>query len=271
MVKPAHKVGFLFSDSKVVKQMKKKYLSLVIIVCLFLAIFVVGCEAERRKVKPPVTKPTAKKPTAPAKKSAEKPKAVEEDRRAAGEEIARVTRVIDGDTIEVLLGQRKEKVRYIGINTPEPNQPFGSEASQKNRELVEGKEVRLVKDVSERDKYGRLLRYVYVGDIFINAELVKLGYANAFTYPPDVKYSELFVQLEREAREKQVGLWAPEEKPTQPVQGQFVGNKRSKKLHNLAHSQCQGYVNQMSESNKVFFDSEEAGIRAGYAPCKRCD
>lgn len=243
--------------------MKKKYLSLIVIVCLFLAIFAIGCEAEKREAKPPVTEPTAEKPTAPAKKSAEKPEAVEE--------IAKVTRVIDGDTIEVLLGQRKEKVRYIGINTPESNQPFGPEASQKNRELVEGKEIRLVKDVSERDKYGRLLRYVCVGDIFINAELVKLGYANAFTYPPDVKYSNLFVQLEREAREKQVGLWAPEEKPAQPAQGQFVGNKRSKKLHNLAHSQCQGYVNRMSESNKVFFDSEEAGIAAGYVPCKKCD
>jgi micrococcal nuclease len=121
-----------------------------------------------------------------------------------------VSRVIDGDTIEL---QNGEKVRYIGIDTPETIDPrkvvqcFGKEASAKNKELVEGKEVRLEKDISERDKYGRLLRYVYVGDVFVNEKLVAEGYAHAFTYPPDVKFSQLFLEKERLARENKLGLW----------------------------------------------------------------
>ncbi|MFC1988661.1 thermonuclease family protein [Chloroflexota bacterium] len=105
-------------------------------------------------------------------------------------------------------------VRYIGMNTPETvhptigEEPYGQEASAKNKELVEGKIVRLEKDVSETDQYGRLLRYVYVDDVFVNAELVRLGYAQVSTYPPDVKYQDLFLQLQREAMEAGRGLWA---------------------------------------------------------------
>lgn len=128
--------------------------------------------------------------------------------------VAQVVRVIDGDTIEVSMNGRTYTVRYIGMDTPEtvdpnkPVQPFGVEASNKNKELVSGKTIRLEKDVSETDRYGRLLRYVYVGDLFVNAELVKLGYAQVATYPPDVKYVDLFLQLQREARETGRGLWA---------------------------------------------------------------
>lgn len=124
--------------------------------------------------------------------------------------LEKVTRVIDGDTIEITGGI---KVRYIGINTPETVAPrkavecFGKAASDKNKELVLGKEVRLEKDVSETDKYGRLLRYVYVGDIFVNDTLVKDGYARSSTYPPDVKYQDMFLQSEKYARENNLGLW----------------------------------------------------------------
>lgn len=136
---------------------------------------------------------------------------------------AQVIRVIDGDTIEVNIDGQIYKLRYIGIDTPETvhptrgEEPCGKEASDKNRELVEGKVVRLEKDISETDKYGRLLRYVYVGDIFINAELVKLGYAQVATYPPDVKYQDLFLQLQREAREAGRGCWGFEEETTEPI------------------------------------------------------
>lgn len=122
-----------------------------------------------------------------------------------------VTKVIDGDTIEIEGGKR---VRYIGIDTPETEDPrrkvqcFGQEAYQKNKELVEGKEVRLEKDVSEKDKYGRLLRYVYIGDVFVNDYLVREGYARASSFPPDVKYQEQFRQAEKEAREQNRGLWS---------------------------------------------------------------
>jgi len=123
---------------------------------------------------------------------------------------AQVTRVIDGDTIDVTIYGQSYRVRYIGIDTPEvyPNEePYGLEATLKNRELVEGKTVTLEKDISETDKYGRLLRYVYVDDLFVNGELVRLGYAEAVSYPPDVKYQEVLSELEREARDEGRGLW----------------------------------------------------------------
>ena len=123
-------------------------------------------------------------------------------------ETATVTRVIDGDTIVIATGQR---VRYIGIDTPEvyPQlEAYGSEAWLANRKLVEGKKVRLERDVSETDKYGRLLRYVYVDDTFVNAELVRQGLAEAKAYPPDTKYQDLLEQLESEARQAGRGMWA---------------------------------------------------------------
>lgn len=121
-----------------------------------------------------------------------------------------VTRVIDGDTIELSIGQ---KVRYIGIDTPEtvdprkPVQCFGQEAKEENKKLVEGKIVRLEKDVSETDKFGRLLRYVYVDSVFVNDYLVRNGFSYAAAFPPDVKYSKQFVQAQEEARINNRGLW----------------------------------------------------------------
>ncbi len=102
-------------------------------------------------------------------------------------------------------------MRYIGIDTPEIHpdlEAFGIEAWQANRKLVEGKEVRLEQDISETDKYGRLLRYVWVDDILVEAELVRLGLARAKAYPPDTKYQNYLEQMEVEAREASRGMWA---------------------------------------------------------------
>ena len=121
---------------------------------------------------------------------------------------ARVTQVIDGDTISIEGGYH---VRYIGIDTPETHpvlEAYGMEALEANRELVEGKEVRLERDVSERDRYGRLLRYVYVDGIFVNAELVRQGLAEAKAYPPDIEYQDSLEELEAEARQAGRGIWA---------------------------------------------------------------
>ena len=124
---------------------------------------------------------------------------------------AQVTRIIDGDTIEVLISGKTFTVRYIGMDTPETGETLFQAATDKNAEMVSGKIVRLEKDVSEVDKMDnpRLLRYVYIGDIFVNAELVRLGYARATPYPPDVKYESLFSTLENEAKAAQLGMWAP--------------------------------------------------------------
>ncbi len=128
--------------------------------------------------------------------------------------LAKVTAIIDGDTIEVDLGEGNiKRVRYIGIDTPEsvdPRQPvqcFSKEATAKNKELVESGIVGLEKDVSETDRYGRLLRYVYMGDLLINHVLVAEGYAHASSYPPDVKHQDRLKQAEQEARSANKGLW----------------------------------------------------------------
>lgn len=119
---------------------------------------------------------------------------------------AKVTKVIDGDTIEIEGGKR---VRYIGMNTPEieNNECYASEASEVNRKLVLGKTVKLEKDVSETDKYGRLLRYIYLDNQMINDELVKFGSAKIETVPPDTKYKNEFLQSQTYAKENKLGLW----------------------------------------------------------------
>jgi micrococcal nuclease len=115
-----------------------------------------------------------------------------------------VVRVIDGDTIVINGG---DHVRYIGIDSPETDEFYYSEASQLNADLVAGKQVRLESDVTDKDKYGRLLRYVYVGDIFVNAEMVRQGCAWSTAYPPDVKYQVYLEAMEKEAREVKRGFW----------------------------------------------------------------
>ncbi len=130
-------------------------------------------------------------------------------------EKAYVSKVVDGDTIELENGQ---KVRYIGLDTPEtvdPRRPvgcFGKEASNRNKGLVEGKIVILQKDISDTDKYGRLLRYIYLPledktTLFVNDYLIREGFAKSSTYPPDVKFTDRFKQAEEEARSNNRGLW----------------------------------------------------------------
>ena len=116
-----------------------------------------------------------------------------------------VVRVIDGDTIVIEGGAR---VRYIGIDAPElPEEPLSVEATDGNREMVEGRVVVLEKDVRDRDDYGRLLRYVWSDGVMVNAELVRLGYARSRSYPPDVKHQDLLDRMEDEARAGGLGLW----------------------------------------------------------------
>jgi len=134
---------------------------------------------------------------------------------------AQVVEVVDGDTIKVEIDGEVHTVRYIGIDAPEtehPSEPvewMGPEATDANRELVEGKTVYLEKDVSETDQYGRWLRYVFLADgTFVNAKLVEMGYAQAATYPPDVDYQAVLREREQEAREAERGLWGST--PTPP-------------------------------------------------------
>lgn len=130
--------------------------------------------------------------------------------------VGRVVKIVDGDTIHVQVGATREKVRYIGVDTPETKHPakglecYGQNASDFNARLVDGEQVRLVRDVEERDRYGRLLAYVHrVRDgLFVNAELIRAGYAQPLAIAPDVRFAERFADLAREAREQGRGLWA---------------------------------------------------------------
>lgn len=134
-------------------------------------------------------------------------------------EMANVLEVVDGDTIKVDIGGKGFTVRYIGMDTPEtvdPRRPvgcFGKEASNENKGLVGGKQVLLQKDVSEKDKFGRLLRYVFLpldnGKLlFVNDYLVREGFAKVLTYPPDVKFTQDFLEAQRTARQEKRGLWS---------------------------------------------------------------
>jgi micrococcal nuclease len=133
--------------------------------------------------------------------------------QATPPQTARVVAIIDGDTINVDLQGQRERVCDIGINTPETKhptrgiEPYGPEAAEANTRLVAGQTVRLELDVEGRDRYGRLLAYVSVGEVMVNAELIRQGYAQVATFPPNVKYQELFLRLQREAREAKRGLW----------------------------------------------------------------
>ena len=186
-----------------------------------------GCAAEGGAVGPAPANPEPTKPVAAPPESPPPDRtaaAVPVKEKAPGLPAARVTRVVDGDTIHVALNGRDETVRLIGVDTPEtvhpekPVEPYGPEASAFTKSRLNGKTVYLEFDVQERDKYGRLLAYVWLdepGEItdaeirmkMINAILLLEGYAQLLTVPPNVKYADHFVRYQREAREAGKGLW----------------------------------------------------------------
>lgn len=186
---------------------------------------------------------------------------------------ALITQIVDGDTIEVSINGGIYRLRYIGIDSPEPTstnncmRDVARWATDKNRELVGGKKVSLEKDISETDKYGRLLRYVYIGGLMVNAELVRLGYAQAMPYPPDLKYQDLFSKLQEEAKLKKLVIWgACIPNPPPPEKGLYVGSTKSDKYH---YPSC-FWAKQISTSNEVWFASKEDAQSRGYVPCKVC-
>ncbi len=198
-----------------------------------------------------------------------------------------VTRVVDGDTIEIEGGL---KVRYIGVDTPETVHPnkevecFGVEASNQNKFLVEGKMVRLEKDITDMDRYGRLLRYVYVGDVFVNLKLVQDGYAKSYTYAPDVKYQELFLEAQQKARSENKGLWGGcGDKIVETEKENIV------KVENSGDCNIKGNINSVGEKiyhlpncasynqtkideirGEKWFCTEKEAVDAGWVRAKNC-
>lgn len=220
-----------------------------------------------------------------------------------------VERVIDGDTIVVSGGQ---KVRLILVDTPETKHPtkgveyFGKEASAYTTSKLAGKTVYLQKDVSETDKYGRLLRYVWlarpssnepsdseVAKLCFNSILLENGYGKLATFPPDVKYADFFRTRQHIAMNNGYGLWGeggadptepvvkpqpkkPDAKPkqqgktkvynTSPINASYIGNSNTGKFHKRGCSS----VRRMSPGNMVGFSSRGAALSQGYSPCGRC-
>ena len=137
--------------------------------------------------------------TAIAGISADESPSVASESAAGKSEIAQVTRVIDGDTIDVLLNGKTERIRYVQINTPERDEPCFAESTQANADLVADKTVRLVHSEKLTDPFGRLLHYVYVGDIMVERVLVEQGFAEVVLYPPNDRHYDEFLRLETEA------------------------------------------------------------------------
>ena len=212
---------------------------------------------------------------------------------------AKVLSVVDGDTLKVLLGGKTEKVRLVLVDTPETKHPkkgvqfYGKEASAFTTRELTGKTVYLQKDVSERDRYGRLLAYVWTAlpssenpskdeilKYCFNARLLQDGYARLATFPPDVKYVDVFRPLEASARERGAGLWAnptgveekanpPKKKVATPQglvgQGTIRGNRNSR----IYHMPGQQSYDKVSPKNIVYFETEQQAQAAGYRPAKR--
>jgi|LSQX01.1.fsa_nt_gb micrococcal nuclease len=190
----------------------------------------------------------------------------------------RVIRVVDGDTVEVNIQGTKEKVRLIGVDTPETvhptigEEPYGIEASDFTKEKLTDQTVELEFDVEERDRYGRLLAYVWLDGEMFNEVLLSDGYAQIATYPPNVRYVERFQTAQQEAREAERGLWGVIDE--EPVTAQkerlessnWLGNANTKKFH---YPDCQ-HGQKTKSYNQVWFDSRQEAIDAGYEPCGSC-
>jgi len=186
---------------------------------------------------------------------------------AVADSFCRVRWVDDGDTVVLADGRR---VRYTGINAPEvahedrPQERFGPEARDFNRKLVLKKNVRLEFDRKKYDQYGRVLAYLFLQDgTFVNAELVKGGYAYYVFRRPNTKYDSLLLRLQREAMAKRVGMW--ERFPDQG--GPFLGNRHSRRFHRMACPFGKG----TSPKHRITFKTKYDAFRAGYSPCKRCN
>jgi micrococcal nuclease len=186
-----------------------------------------------------------------------------------------VTQVVDGDTIRVGRGWRNTTVQLLGVDTPEtvhPNKPiefFGPEASEFTRETLKGKKVYLEFEPSNRvDSYSRLLAYVHLEDgTLFNARLIKEGYARVIA-PFHFRYYDEFHKYEQEARAAGIGIWSTKAKTLQvpsEVYGKIIGNKRKK----IYHLPGQASYHRIEERNRVYFNSEEEAVGAGYRKAKR--
>ena len=176
----------------------------------------------------------------------------------------KVKDVIDGDSI---LLENGETVRYIGIDAPEMFQPFFQEAKDTNEAMVDRKIIRLELEYDKGDTRnytdGRLLAYVYVGDLFVNAQLIKKGLARLYPFRSHPTYIDSFCFLQTQARKAKVGIWSI---PVPEKEEYYLWNKRSFRFHRPS---CK-YALQMAERNKIVFKTKEEALDSCYSPCREC-
>jgi micrococcal nuclease len=177
-----------------------------------------------------------------------------------------VNKIINGDTIQLDTG---EIVKYIGIEAPELNMKeggpefFARQASRQNQRLVLLKKVRLEFDKEKKDSEGRMLAYVFVKNVFVNAELIKLGYAKTNIVPPNDKYKNMFLDYEKKAKQSEKGLWQEAKKDTETF---YIGNKRSYAFHRPS---C-NLIDKIPEKSKIIFRNRADAIKVGFIPDKMC-
>jgi micrococcal nuclease len=211
-----------------------------------------------------------------------------------------VVRVVDGDTIIVDIDGTEERVRFIGVDTPESVHPdqsknveYGEIASEFTKSMLEDQSVTLEYDVQERDRYGRVLAYVYLDGEMFNKTLLEEGHAQVATYPPNVKYVEDFTAIQEKARDEEKGIWAyeafegsvgsegsaaSEEKNNEEKQTEeqaslgaeqpedyYIGNSNTKKFHRPG---CR-YAVEIKPENSVTIEQRNDALQ-GYEPCKVC-
>lgn len=173
----------------------------------------------------------------------------------------KVKSIKDGDTIIMSTG---EEVRYIGIDTPEESQPYFDEAKEFNRKMVGGKRIYLEYDRERRDRYFRILAYIWVDTLLVNAELIKKGLAWVYSYRSNLRYRDYFVSLQKEAREKRIGVWSL------PVSEEeyYVASQRSKQF--VFHRPNCPNAKRILEKNKMIFKTRDEALDLGYSPCREC-
>ncbi|HHW36759.1 MAG TPA: nuclease [Bacillales bacterium] len=201
-----------------------------------------------------------------------------------------VTNVVDGDTLDVMLNNKEERIRLLLVDTPEtkhpskPVQPFGPEASKFAKDTLEGKEVTVELDVSERDKYGRLLAYIWIDGKMFNEMLLEKGLARvAYVYAPNTKYVDQFYEIQKKAQKQGVGIWSIENYATDKgfiEEKAATPTKKQEAITPTANEDCviKGNINSKGEKiyhtpdsrsykqtkPEMWFCTEEEAIAAGF-------
>ena len=171
-----------------------------------------------------------------------------------------VKKVLSGELIKLSGGER---VRYIGVDAPGEGNFFFEDARQANKKLVEQKKIEIEYD-ARKNSDKDLLGYVYAGDIFVNAQLLKNGFGIAYIVPPNQKYADLFISLQKEARKKRRGIWAFEDPNDEAY---YIASKGSRKFH---RPNCR-FARELSFDKRVIFRTKDEALSKGYSQDWRCN